>query len=249
MGTVKVLEAIRQVQGVRACVIVTSDKCYDNKDWLWGYRESDSLGGYDPYSNSKGCAELVVSAYRDSFFNVKELDRHGLRIATARAGNVVGGGDWTSDQLVPDIVRAFQQNTPVKIRNPHAVRPWQFVLEPLDGYLRLAEYLWNAGSNYAHAWNFGPHPENAKPVKWIVDHVTAQWGRGAAWTLDAVNHPHESHYLKLDSSMANAILNWRPRLTLEQDLSWTVEWYRAYYDRSDIRKVTFEQLDRFNKLS
>lgn len=249
MGTVKVLEAIRRVGGVRACVVVTSDKCYENKEWLWGYRESDSLGGYDPYSNSKGCAELVVSAYRNSFFNVKELDRHGVRIATARAGNVIGGGDWTTDQLFPDMVRAFQDSKPVRIRNPHAVRPWQCVLEPLDGYLTLAEYLWNADCDYGQAWNFGPHSDSAKSVGWIVDHVAAKWGQGASWQTDAVDHPHEANYLKLDSSMAAFILKWKPRLTLQQGLDWAVEWYRAYAARSDMRSLTIKQIEQFQQLS
>lgn len=248
MGTVKVLEAIRQVGGVRVCVVVTSDKCYENKEWLWGYRESDSLGGYDPYSNSKACAELVVSAYRNSFFNPSDL-RHGLKVATARAGNVIGGGDWTTDQLLPDTIRAFQENKSVRIRNPHAVRPWQFVLDPINGYLMLAEYLWDARSDYGQAWNFGPTSENVRPVKWIVDQVAGKWGDDVTWESDAMEHPHEASYLKLDSSFANTLLKWTPKLTLEQGIDWVVEWYRAHHAHSDVRALTFKQIEQFQKIS
>ena len=248
MGTVKVLEAIRQVGETRACVVVTSDKCYENKEWVWGYRECDPMGGYDPYSNSKGCAELVVSAYRNSFFNVKDLRRHGVRLATARAGNVIGGGDWTTDQLLADIMRAFEGNRRVKIRNPQAVRPWQFVLDPLNGYLTLAEYLWEATGEYGEAWNFGPTSESARPVSWIVDQVAAKWGHGVAWESDEMVHPHEAGYLKLDSSLANTILKWSPKLSLEKGLEWVVEWYRTYQARSDMRALTFAQIEEFENM-
>jgi CDP-glucose 4,6-dehydratase len=249
MGTVKVLEAVRQVGGVKACIVVTSDKCYENKEWYWGYRENDRLGGYDPYSNSKGCAELVVSAYRSSFFNPRDLAKHGIRLASARAGNVIGGGDWTADQLLPDIMRAVYENRPVKIRNPHAVRPWQFVLEPLNGYLMLAEYLWNSEQDYISAWNFGPESTSAKPVEWIVDRVTAQWGHGATWEGDFQHHPHEAAYLRLDSSLANTVMKWNPALSLEDALEWVVRWYRAYHDRQGMRALTCDQIQRFQGLS
>jgi CDP-glucose 4,6-dehydratase len=249
MGTVHLLEAIRHVGGVKVVVVVTSDKCYENKEWYWGYRENDRLGGYDPYSNSKGCAELVVSAYRSSFFNPRDLAKHGMRLASARAGNVIGGGDWTADQLLPDIMRAVHENRPVKIRNPHAVRPWQFVLDPLNGYLMLAEYLWNSEQDYIPAWNFGPESASAKTVEWIVERVTTQWGHGATWEGDFQHHPHEAGYLRLDSSLANTVMKWNPALSLEDAVKWVVRWHRSYHDRQDMRALTCEQIQEFQGLA
>ena len=245
MGTVHVLEAIRQVGGVKAVVVVSSDKCYDNKEWVWGYRETDALGGYDPYSNSKGCTELVTAAYRSSYFAAHDHDKHGVAVATARAGNVIGGGDWTADQLVPDTVRAFSEQRPVRLRSPGAVRPWQFVLEPIDGYLSLAEHLYMHGSAFADAWNFGPSADHAQPVQWIVEHLAKQWGESAKWEKDAQQHPHEAGFLKLDSSKAKAQLNWQSKLNLATALQWTVEWYRAYQLKNGMRALTLAQIDRF----
>ncbi len=211
MGTVHLLEAVRQTPSVRAVVNVTTDKCYENKEWVWGYRENEPMGGYDPYSNSKGCAELVTSAYRSSFFNPAKYGEHRVALATARAGNVIGGGDWADDRLIPDILRAISAGQPVVIRNPHAIRPWQHVLEPLSGYLQLAQRLYEDGVAYAEGWNFGPNDEDAKPVQWIVERLTQQWGEGASWQLDDGDHPHEAHYLKLDCSKAKMRLDWQPR--------------------------------------
>ena len=207
MGTVHVLEAARQTSSVKAIVNVTTDKCYENKEWVWGYRENEPMGGFDPYSNSKGCSELVTSAYRQSFF-------HGAgtaSLASARAGNVIGGGDWSLDRLIPDLLQAFAKNQPVVIRNPHATRPWQHVLEPLSGYLTLAERLYNEGDAYAEGWNFGPVEDDARPVQWIVERMTQDWGQGASWQMDKGPHPHEAGYLKLDISKAKARLGWHPR--------------------------------------
>jgi CDP-glucose 4,6-dehydratase len=245
MGTVHVLEAIRQTGGVKAVVVVTSDKCYDNKEWAWGYRETDALGGFDPYSNSKGCTELVAAAYRDSFFSPLAFGQHGVAIATARAGNVIGGGDWTQDQLIPDVMRAIAEKRPVLLRSPGAVRPWQFVLEPLDGYLRLAQSLYQNGPQRMIGWNFGPRDEDAQPVQWLVERICAQWGPDARWSSDRQHHPHEAGYLKLDSSMARTHLGWRSRLDIEEALEWTVEWYRAYQDKGDMRALTLDHIQRY----
>ena len=245
MGTVHVLEAVRHIKGVKAIVVVTSDKCYENREWAWGYRETDALGGFDPYSNSKGCTELVAAAYRDSFFSPGTYAQHGVAIATARAGNVIGGGDWTEDQLLPDVMRAVAAGRPVSLRSPGATRPWQFVLEPLDGYLTLAERLCSDGPQRMIGWNFGPEDKHAQTVQWIVQRVCEQWGPGAQWNKDTTDHPHEAGYLKLDSSMARTYLGWRPRLDLETALHWTVEWYRAYREKADMRTITLEHIKRF----
>lgn len=245
MGTVHLLEAVRQTGGVRVVVNITSDKCYENREWVWGYRETEPLGGYDPYSNSKGCAELVTSAYRNSFFNPADFQRHGVALASVRAGNVIGGGDWARDRLIPDIMRAFLAGQPVIIRNPHAIRPWQHVLEPLIGYLELAEQLWQHGPDYAEGWNFGPNDDDAKPVSWIVEYLAALWGGQSRWVLDGGNHPHEAHYLKLDCSKAKMRLGWRPRWNLEQALTRTVDWYSAYAGHKDMRAVTLGQISGY----
>ena len=245
MGTVNLLEAVRQANSVRALVTVTSDKCYENKEWVWGYRENEPMGGYDPYSNSKGCAELVTAAYRNSFFNPNEFDRHQLAIASARAGNVIGGGDWAEDRLIPDILRAIMQGQPVPIRNPHAIRPWQHVLEPLSGYLLLAQKLFEAGTAYGEAWNFGPNDEDAKPVSWIVEGLTGKWGDGAAWALDGGQHPHEAHYLKLDCSKAKSRLGWVPRWSLSETLGHIVDWHKAYVAGKDMRDMSLTQISHY----
>jgi CDP-glucose 4,6-dehydratase len=240
MGTVHVLEASRRCASVRCIVNVTSDKCYENREWDWGYRESEPMGGYDPYSNSKGCSELVTSSYRQSFFRDA-----GIALASARAGNVIGGGDWASDRLVPDILRAFERNEPVVIRNPHSTRPWQHVLEPLSGYLILAERLWHDGQSMAQGWNFGPQEDDARPVSWIVERLVCAWGDGASWRLDQEKHPHEAHYLKLDTSRARNLLGWRPRWNLDTALSNIVLWHRAWHADQDMRQICNEQIEQY----
>lgn len=240
MGTVHVLEAARHAGSVKAIVNVTTDKCYENREWAWGYREDEPMGGHDPYSNSKGCAELVSAAYRKSF-----LSKDGIAIATARAGNVIGGGDWAVDRLVPDVLRALQQTKPVLIRNPHAIRPWQHVLEPLSGYLLLAERLYNLGQANAEGWNFGPRDEDAKPVQWIVEHLCQDWGNGASWTLQPGEHPHEANFLKLDISKARQRLQWAPRWSLETALSRITEWHQAWLANHDMRALCLHQISQY----
>ncbi|MEY4156516.1 MAG: CDP-glucose 4,6-dehydratase [Pseudomonadota bacterium] len=240
MGTVHVLEAARQCASVKSIVVVTTDKCYDNKEWAWGYREDEPMGGHDPYSNSKGCAELVTSAYRSSF-----LQAQGKAVASARAGNVIGGGDWAADRLVPDILRAFEQNQPVVIRNPHATRPWQHVLEPLSGYLCLAEQLYAQGQAFAEGWNFGPKDDDARPVQWIVEHMVKSWGHGASWQQDGSNHPHEANYLKLDISKAKARLGWQPRWPLATALEHISSWHRAWLAHADMHQLCLTQIQQY----
>lgn len=248
MGTVNVLEAVRRAGGVRAVVNVTTDKVYENREWHWGYREADPLGGHDPYSNSKACSELVTSSYRDSFFPVSSYAQHGVAIATARAGNVIGGGDWTADQLIPDAVRAFSNGQPVRLRNPGATRPWQFVLEPLKGYLMLAERLYTDGVRFSGAYNFGPVDADARPVSWLIETLARHWGPGAAWTQDQGDHPHEAGFLKLDSSKAHAELGWAPHLGLEGALEWLVRWYKQYLHGESVIEATLQQLRAYERL-
>ena len=247
MGTVHLLEAVRNTPGVKAVVNITTDKCYENREWVWGYRENEPMGGYDPYSNSKGCAELVTAAYRNSFFHPEKYKQHGVALASVRAGNVIGGGNWADDRLIPDIMRAITQGKPVNIRNPHAIRPWQHVLEPLFGYMLLAQKLFEEGTSYAEGWNFGPNDEDAKPVQWIVEKLTQSWGEGATWLLDNGDHPHEAHYLKLDCSKAKARLDWHPRWNLDETLCKIVDWQKNYQQSADMKAVTLEQIDIYLK--
>jgi CDP-glucose 4,6-dehydratase len=249
MGTVHLLEGVRQLKHGCVVVNVTSDKCYANREWIWGYRENEPMGGRDPYSNSKGCAELVTTAYQESFFPPASLKQHGVALASARAGNAVGGGDWTSDQLIPDLMRAFLAGKPCLIRNPTALRPWQFVLEPLRGYLMLAERLTEDAHRFASGWNFGPADADAKPVSWIADELVRSWGDGAAWTQDAATHPREAHALKLDASKAKTCLGWHPVLPLKPALQWIVEWYRAFQAGADLQQLTRTQIERYEALS
>lgn len=244
MGTVHLLEAARRSDSVKAVLIVTSDKCYENREWVWGYRENDPLGGHDPYSNSKGCAELVTAAFRNSFFNGQSAGQRAA-LASARAGNVIGGGDWAEDRLIPDIMRRWLDGRSVLIRNPHAVRPWQHVLDPLGAYLLLAEKLYAEGARFAESWNFGPRDGDARPVSWVVERCRSLWGDGAMWERDQAEHPHEAHYLKLDCSKARAELGWEPRWNLEQALAATVEWYRAYQSGADLRQLTLRQIEDY----
>ena len=249
MGTVHLLEAVRQTPGVQAVVNITTDKCYENREWVWGYRENEPLGGYDPYSNSKGCAELVSAAYRSSFFNPAAYGQHGVALATVRAGNVIGGGDWAADRLIPDILAAFAAGAPARIRNPHAIRPWQHVLEPLRGYLTLAERLVHYGPACAEAWNFGPADEDAREVGWIVQEMARLWGPGAQWQVDAGDHPHEAHYLKLDISKARARLGWQPALRLGAALQQITHWAQQQRAGADMRALTLAQIEAYQTLT
>lgn len=241
MGTLHVLEAARQCSNLRAIVNVTTDKCYENREWEWGYREDEPMGGHDPYSNSKGCAELLTSAYRKSFFNHPE----GAALASARAGNVIGGGDWAEGRLIPDILRAFENSRPVVIRSPQATRPWQHVLEPLSGYLILAEKLWADGHEYAQGWNFGPKDEDARPVEWILRHMVQAWGPGASWTLESAPQPHEARYLKLDISKARLRLQWSPSWSLEVALQRIIAWHQAWRAGQDARARCLDEIHAY----
>ncbi|HEV2700310.1 MAG TPA: CDP-glucose 4,6-dehydratase [Steroidobacteraceae bacterium] len=241
MGTVHVLEAARQAGSVRAMINVTTDKCYENVERTAGYREDEPMGGHDPYSSSKGCVELLSSAWRRSF-----LREAGIAMATARAGNVVGGGDWASDRLVPDILRALHSGQPVMIRSPDAVRPWQHVLEPLCGYLVLAERLFEHGQAFAEAWNFGPSEADARPVQWIVEHLCKAWGSEARWSLQPGHHPHEAGHLRLDIAKARERLQWSPRWDLQAALMHIANWHRAWRAGEDVRTVCISQISEYN---
>lgn len=245
MGTVHLLEAVRRIGGVKAIVNITSDKCYENKEWPWGYREDEPKGGYDPYSNSKGCAELVTDAFRNSYFNKEEYHRHGCALASVRAGNVIGGGDWAEDRLIPDMIRAFSQGQAVSIRNPYAIRPWQHVLEPLSGYLLTAQLLCEKGMEYAEGWNFGPNDDDAKHVQWIVERLVSLWGDDAQWALDEGFHPHEAGYLKLDCSKAKMRMGWMPRWSLDETLRRIVGWHKAHLAGQDLKEYTLKEIDDY----
>jgi CDP-glucose 4,6-dehydratase len=238
IGTVNVLEAARKCSNLKAIVSVTSDKCYENRDLDWAFRENEAMGGHDPYSSSKGCAELVTSAYRSSFFSEKGT----ASLASARAGNVIGGGDWSDDRLIPDILRAFENSEPVVIRNPLSTRPWQHVLEPIAGYLVLAENLYTHGDDFAEGWNFGPKGEGCKAVNWILDKMIINWGVGASWELDKNNNPHEAGFLKLDCSKAANRLNWQPKWELQETLQMIVNWHKSYLQGSNIKKECLKEI-------
>ncbi len=249
MGTARILDAVRRTPSVRAVVVVTTDKCYENKEWVWGYRETDPLGGYDPYSSSKACAEIVTAAFRQSYFPVEKHGGHGVAIATARAGNVIGGGDWSSDRLIPDLVRGFASGTPVPIRRPSAIRPWQHVLEPLRGYLLLAERLCGSrASECATAFNFGPAEEDARSVRWIADRMAAAWGGAASWVAEEDGGVHEAGYLKLDASRASSVLSWRPRLHLAAAIDMSVHWFKAHAAGRDMQAETLQQITAYEAL-
>lgn len=245
MGTVNVLEATRQNTGIKALVNVTTDKCYENREWHWGYRENEPMGGYDPYSNSKGCSELVTSAYRQSFFNSNNFEEHGLALASARAGNVIGGGDWANDRLIPDFIRAIIKGEKVKIRSPYAIRPWQHVLEPLTGYLTLAMKLYTEGIKYTGGWNFGPDDIDAQNVGWIVTNICKYWGSDAGYEIDKNPYMHEASYLKLDCSKAKAELAWYPNWGIEKALLSIVEWTKVYINKGDIKKECNRQIEDY----
>lgn len=239
LGTAKVLEAARGCLSLKAIVNVTTDKCYENKEWVWGYREDEPMGGYDPYSSSKGCAELVTSAYRRSF-----MQEQGIGLASARAGNVIGGGDWAGDRLIPDILKAFENNRPVVIRNPASTRPWQHVLEPLSGYLVLAQHLYQSPQTYAEGWNFGPNDEDVKPVDWILNQMVANWP-GARWELDKKNHPHEAGFLKLDISKAKSKLHWYPKWRLDETLLRIINWHQAWLSGEDMQTQCLKEISDY----
>ena len=236
MGTVNLLEAVRATPGVRAVVNITSDKCYENQEWIWGYRENNPLGGYDPYSSSKACAEILTAAWRRSY-----LEKAGVALATVRAGNVIGGGDWAADRLIPDFLRSLDNGQSLTIRSPHAIRPWQHVLEPLAGYLLLAERLYNEGASYAEPWNFGPEDSDARPVRWVVEYLCAAMP-GTTWQCESAPQPHEAHYLKLDSSKARVRLDWQARWCLKTALNKTLEWHQAWKQGADMRVVSNAQI-------
>ena len=248
IGSLNILEAIKYVNSVRSVVMVTTDKCYDNQEWVWGYRENEPMGGHDPYSSSKGCAELLIASFRDSFFPNHAFEKHKTGIASVRAGNVIGGGDWAEDRLIPDIFRAIKNRTTVRVRNPNAIRPWQHVLEPLSGYLMLAEKLYKNGDKYAEAWNFGPKEEDTKTVEWIINRISKQLGEETRWTYDDGDHPHEANYLKLDCSKAHNILLWKPKWSLDQALIKIIEWYRDELTGKNVKEKTLSQINEYMKL-
>lgn len=247
MGTVHVLESIRTLGCVRAAVVVTTDKCYENKEWAWGYRENEPMGGHDPYSNSKGCAELVTSAYRQSYFSLDKYAQHKVAIASARAGNVIGGGDWSDDRLIPDAIKAFEAKESLMIRNPLATRPWQHVLEPLSGYLVLAQALYQEGIKFDGGWNFGPRDEDARSVQEVVNLLIKNWESAASWTQDQSEQPHEAHSLKLDCSKARQYLNWAPKWSLEQAIEKITEWQHGLQNQVDMKKLSQEQIKMYLK--
>jgi CDP-glucose 4,6-dehydratase len=251
MGTVHLLEAARHCPSVRAILNITSDKCYENKEWHWGYRENEPLGGHDPYSSSKACSELVTAAYRNAFFHPDAYPQHAIALASARAGNVIGGGDWATDRLIPDCLRALLANQPIIIRNPHAIRPWQHVLEPLSGYLLLAQRLVEEGTRFGGGWNFGPKDEDAQSVATIVHRLCTLWGNDARYQQDAQQdvrqHPHEAAHLKLDCSKARVLLGWAPRWTLDQAIESIIAWTRSCQAGQEMRDICLEQIHTYEE--
>lgn len=244
MGTVHVLDAVRHSSGVKAVVIVTSDKCYENREWLWGYREDDPMGGHDPYSASKGCAELVTASYIKSFFSDSDT-----AVASVRAGNVIGGGDFAQDRLIPDMVKAYKAGETVRIRSPHAVRPWQHVLEPVCGYMLLAQRLAEEGHVYSGPWNFGPSEESARSVGEVVDLFSCLWGEGASCEVDTANHPHEAQWLKLDCSKARQVLGWQPKTDFQMAMEMTAQWYSKWCEGQDARQLSMDQISFFEGMA
>jgi len=245
MGTVNLLEVARFCPSIKAVLNVTTDKCYENREWVWGYRENEPLGGYDPYSNSKACSELVTTAYRSSFFNPNDYNNHHVAVATARGGNVIGGGDWAKDRIIPDCIRALLKGDPIPVRNPNAMRPWQYVLEPLRGYLMLARALFEKGPAFGEAWNFGPSDADAKPVEWLVRYLCNRWGEGNTYIIAEGEQPHEAYYLKLDCSKARSLLGWHSIVSLDEALNAVIDWVRAYRDGHDLREATISQIRKY----
>ena len=247
MGLVNLLEGVRAVGGVRAVVCVTSDKCYQNQNWIWGYRENEPMGGNDPYSSSKGCSELVAAAYLNSFFNKKKYSEHGVALATARAGNVIGGGDWAKDRLIPDVVRSLTAGQDIILRNPHAIRPWQHVLDPLNGYLILAERLYEEGPVFGEGWNFGP--ADSQPVFQVVDQLLSMCGHPVSIKQDESDQPHEDAYMMLDSTKARVKLGWTPALNLKTSLCWILDWVKSYQTAANMRNVTEGQIKKYMEIT
>jgi len=248
MGTVNILDTIRQLGGVKVVLVITSDKCYENRETMVGYKESDPMGGYDPYSSSKGCTELVTTAYTNSFFPPDRFSDHGIAIASTRAGNVIGGGDWGEDRLIPDIMRSCLGDQPLTIRYPDAIRPWQHVLEPLNGYLELAEHMWAHGTGFNGGWNFGPDKDDCKPVHWILETLNNKWNGGIQWEQSSNKNPHEATYLSLDCSKSKQLLGWSPRLNLTTALELLVDWYQGYSNNDNMRDLSINQLTYFENL-
>ena len=246
MGTVHVLEATRDNKNIKAILNVTSDKCYENREIDRGYREDEPMGGFDTYSNSKGCAELVSSAYRNSFFNIEKYKEHGVALATARAGNVIGGGDWAEDRLIPDFMRAIQAKQKVSIRNPYAIRPWQHVLEPLQGYLMLCQKLFEEGPYFSESFNFGPDEKDAKNVEWIAGHLVKTWGEGAAYEIASnASSLHEAHFLKLDCSKARTQLSWQPKWNINKALDEICAWHKAHINGEDMAQYSLNDIKMY----
>jgi len=245
MGTINVLEAVRKTNSVKVCIVITTDKCYENREWIYGYRENDPIGGYDPYSSSKGCAELITAAYRNSFFNPDNYGKnHDVALSTVRAGNVIGGGDWGEDRLIPDCVKTFSQNKIINIRNPQATRPWQYVLEPLSGYLLLGSKMYKDGKRYNSAWNFGPNDNDIITVEEIVKSVIMNWGNGD-YKVDTSNQPHEAGLLKLDTSKARTFLGWKPVYNIYETIKRTTKWYKYFYNgikKDKLYKITVNEI-------
>ncbi len=248
MGTVNLLQAVKKTGNTRVLINVTSDKCYENKDAEKAFSENSPMGGYDPYSSSKGCAELVTSAFRDSFFNLKEFDQHECSLSSVRSGNVIGGGDWAKDRLISDIMNSISKRIPTQIRNTRSIRPWQFVLEPLFGYLILAQRMWEEGKKFSEPWNFGPDETDCKSVKWILEKISKEWDDGFSWKEDTRDNPHEAEMLKLDCNKAKKRLGWKTKLDVNETIEWTVNWYKEYFKNSDMKQYTENQIDKFISL-
>jgi CDP-glucose 4,6-dehydratase len=242
MGTVHVLEGARTISSIRATIVVTTDKCYENKEWVWGYRENEEMGGYDPYSNSKGCAELVTSAYRQSYFSSVGSTN---KVASARAGNVIGGGDWSEDRLIPDAIKSFESNAPLMIRNPLATRPWQHVLEPLSGYLILAQALYKQDATLASGWNFGPRDEDNRSVQEVANLLISYWGNSACWKKEGSDQPYEAKILKLDCSKARSQLGWAPKWDLETAIQKIIHWQKAYQAKENMKEISLKQINDY----
>jgi CDP-glucose 4,6-dehydratase len=241
-----VLEAIRKTPSVKAGIMVTSDKCYENKEWVWGYRETDPMGGYDPYSSSKGCCEILISSYQHSFFPIDSYNKHGKLIASVRAGNVIGGGDWSLNRIIPDCVRSLLSGQSIKVRSPQSVRPWQHVLEPLSGYLKIGAYLYEGKTQYAQGWNFGPESDSVTTVQQLVEKIVMQWKDGT-WEVDtSYSTEHEAKLLSLDINKAKYNLDWHPKWDIDQTVYYTIEWYKLYKE-VDVYELCLKQISDYEK--
>ena len=248
MGTVNLLQAVKTTGSTLVLINITSDKCYENKGTEKAFSENSPMGGYDPYSSSKGCAELVTSSFRNSFFNLKEFERHGCSLSSVRSGNVIGGGDWAKDRLIPDIMNSISKRIPTQIRNTRSIRPWQFVLEPLFGYLILAQRMWEEGKEFSEPWNFGPDETDCKSVKWILEKISKELDDRFSWKEDTRDNPHEAEMLKLDCNKAKKRLGWKTKLDVNETIEWTVNWYKEYFKNSDMKEYTENQIDKFMSL-